>query len=177
MEEKTTFAGDSENKNSLENKEQHIKEARAKFDAYSTSEYDKSYFDEDSGGYIVTNRKRIEHAQTSKNETEKFQKEYEQALVFAKNGHEIEFLKGGSSVNLPDIKFDGVFADLKRTSSHNNITNYAKKAIREQNAKIVLFQFDNETEKIYLELFKLKNKYGIEAHYFFTGKNKVYNNL
>ena len=95
--------------------------------------------------------------------------------MYAKNGHRIEFLKEGS--HLPDVKFDGVYADLKRTSSHNNLVNYAKKAIREQNAEIVLFQFDNETEQIYAELFTLKRKYGIKSYFFFTGKNKIYTNF
>ena len=172
-----TFVDVSINDQNLDIRAENVRAAMAKYNAYDSDVWKKDYFDKVTGGYMVTDRRRIQHAQSSKNETEKFQKEYEQALVFAKNGHCIEFLKEGSRVSLPDVKFDGVLGDLKRTSSHNNIANYAKKAIREQNAEIVLFQFDNETEKIYIELLKLKNKYGIKTYYFFTGSNKVYTNF
>jgi len=42
---------------------------------------------------------------------------------------------------LISININGIAAELKRASSHNNILNYAKKAIFKQNAKIVLFEF------------------------------------
>jgi hypothetical protein len=176
LEKNATFAENSEKDNKLINRGEYIKEARAKFDSYDTTVWRKDYFDDDTGGYIVTDFRRIEHAQSSKNEMDKFQREWEQALVYVKNGHRIEFLKEGSRISLPDVRFDGVLADLKRTSSHNNIAKYAKKATREQNAEIVLFQFDNETERIYKELFDLKEKYGIKAYYFYTGGNKIYTN-
>ena len=177
LKDNATFAGISVKDINLTNKAEYIEKARIKFKSYESKTWRRHYFDDATGGYVVTDRRRIQHAKSSKNETDKFRKEYDQALVYAKNGHSIEFLKEGSRVSLPDLMFDGVLADLKRTSSHNNLVNYAKKAIREQNAEIVLFQFDNETEKIYNELLVLKRKYGIKAYYFFTGKNKIYKNF
>jgi len=62
-------------------------------------------------------------------------------------------------------------AELKKTSSHNNILNYAKKAIHKQDAKIVVFEFEEMTHGIQKELYKIQ-KLGIRAKYF-TTKGKV----
>ena len=57
-----------------------IKAARAKYDSYG-SEWEKAYFDEKSGGYVVSNKLRIEHSKLSKNEKMKYDKEFEMSLV------------------------------------------------------------------------------------------------
>lgn len=65
-------------------------------------------------------------------------------------------------------------ADLKCTDSHNNISKYAKDAFDKKKAKAVIFQFDEETKKIYTELKASKTK-GKEIYYYFTGReNKVF---
>ncbi|MDR1864085.1 MAG: hypothetical protein LBR08_00765 [Bacteroidales bacterium] len=151
-----------------------VKVAREEYNSYDGKKCRHDYFDEITGGYLVPSRQRIEHAKISKNEKAKFDKEFEQALVFAKNGFRMELLKEGSRISLPDARCNNILADLKRTSSHNNIVNYAKKAIHEQHAEMVLFQFDKETDAIYKQLEVVKNK-GIKAYYFFSGKeNKIY---
>ena len=74
-----------------------------------------------------------------------------------------------------DITINGIMAELKKTSSHNNMLNYAKKAVNKQGAAIVLFEFENNTKEIQLELFKLKQM-GIPVYYFFANnRSKVYN--
>lgn len=72
-------------------------------------------------------------------------------------------------VSSPDINIDGIKADLKRLSSHNNIIKEAKEAVRKQGADIVIFQFEKETEQIHLELQNLK-KLGFWVIYFFKGR-------
>jgi hypothetical protein len=94
------------------------------------------------------------------------------ATVFAQNGYRIELLNEGTQ--LPDVRINGELADLKCTASHNNIVRYAKKAVREQGAKMVLFQFDSESEAIYKQVEILKRE-KITGLYFFTGKeSKVF---
>ena len=95
--------------------------------------------------------------------------------VFAKNGYKIEILKERPGFSSSDITINGIMAELKKTSSHNNIMNYAKKAVEKQGAKIVLFEFDMMTGKIRDELNKMKRK-GITVKYF-TSDDKIVFNL
>ncbi len=95
------------------------------------------------------------------------------AEIYALNGYKVEMLAEVPRVSSPDVLIDGLPADLKRTGSHNNIVNYAKKAVREQGAELVLFQLDTMTPEIRKELNKLKS-IGIRCKYFITGEGKVY---
>jgi len=147
-----------------------IKEARAKFDSYG-SEWEKTLFDEDSGGYLVTEKSRILQSQKSPNELKKFDKEQDMCKTLACNGFAVEHLddKKGESY---DIHLNGIKADLKKTGSHNNMVNYAKEAIREQGAEMVVFEFEKETEEIHAEIKRLQSK-KISGIYYFTKKNKA----
>ena len=143
-----------------------IKEARAKFDSYDSNEWVKAFFDECSGGFVVIEKIRVVQSEHSKNEKKKFEKEYGMCKVLARNGNTIEFLadKKGSY----DIHFNGITADLKKTSSHNNVEKYAKDAIREQNAEIVIFEFENNTKEIHAKISKLVKTYNINGFYYFS---------
>ena len=112
-------------------------------------------------------------SQISKNETAKFEKEFGMTKVLAKNGYKIEMLNENSRESSPDIRIDGLLADLKRTSSHNNIVKYAKKATRNQGADLVLFQFEELTPEIRFEINILINM-NIHGKYFVTGSNTLY---
>jgi len=157
-----------ETKEEIINKLEHIKEA--KYNLYG-GEWRLDYFSCDNGGYLVVNKQRIEHSNLSKNEKAKFDKEYAMSLVFAKNGYKIELLEEIPRIPSPDARINGMLADLKRLSSHNNIVKEAKSAIYKQGAEIVLFEFKEMTPKIHEELSKLK-KLGIEIKYF-TSTSKV----
>jgi len=140
----------------------------AKYNSYG-DELKKSYFDEKSGGYLVVDKQRIEQGNINKWEKAKYDKEYNMCMNLAQNGYKIEYLKmtDGSF----DIYLNGVSADLKQTSSHNNILSYAKKATHEQGAKLVIFEFTKETKSIYEQLELLKTL-DIHGKYYFTGKGK-----
>jgi len=146
-----------------------IKEARAKYDLYNTNEWNKNFFDKDTGGYLVTEKARIVQSEKSVNEFKKFDKEQGMCKVLARNGFAVEHLDdmNGSSY---DIHLNGIKADLKKTVSHNNMVHYAKKATNEQGAEMVVFEFDAMTGKIHEELNKLK-RIGINVLYF-TSENK-----
>jgi len=150
------------------------KAAIRKYNSYG-DEWEKAYFDEYSGGFVVINKQRIIHSKTSKNEKAKFDKEYAMCTVLARNGYKVEILIERPGFSSSDITINGTMAELKKTSSHNNMMDYAKKAIYKQGAKIVVFEFEEMTGKIHEELNKLK-MIGIEVKYF-TSKNRIIINL
>ena len=145
---------------------EHIKEA--KYDLYG-SEWHRDYFNHDNGGYLVVDKQRIEQSKLNKQEKEKYEKEYNMCRILAQNGYEVEYLKltEGSF----DIYLNGINADLKKTVSHNNVLDYAKKAVYKQKAKIIIFEFIEMTGKIRDELNKMK-RMGIEVKYF-TSTEKI----
>lgn len=94
------------------------------------------------------------------------------AKVFAKNGYQIELLAETPGKSSYDAKINGQAADLKSSSSANNISRYAKKAIGKQGASVVLFEFEKMTPRVYIELGKLKQK-GIKFYFYEKGENRV----
>ena len=127
---------------------------------YPTDKWEHSYIDA-SGGYVVTEHKRIAESQVSKQELGVYRKEQDMARDLAKQGHKIVHL---AEHNRPvgdryDTLFDGVKADFKSTKSHNNIVKYGEKALEEQGADMVIFRLEEHTSKMYWELQKLKKKF------------------
>lgn len=124
---------------------------------YPIDKWEHSYVDA-SGGYVVTERERIEEGKKSKQERDVFVKEQTMAKDLAKMGHHIEHL---AEHNRPkndryDTLFDGVKADLKSTKSHNNIAKYGKKAFRDQGADMVVFRLEEHAVDMLKELKNLK---------------------
>ena len=113
---------------------------------------------------------RIAQSKKCKNEKEKFWKENGMCIVLAKNGYAVEYLEDIPSSY--DIHLNGIKADLKKTKSHNNMVNYAKEAIREQGAEMVVFELVNMTHAIQKELYTIK-KLDIPVMYFTSGKRIV----
>jgi len=142
---------------------------KAEYNAYNSAKYKRDYFDERTGGYLVIENQRIAQSKLNKQEKEKFEKEREMCMVLAKNGYAVEYLK--DTQGSYDILLNGVPADLKKTASHNNMVKYAKKAVGEQGAKVVVFEFSKVTHNIEKELYSIK-KLGITAMHF-TTKAKV----
>ena len=133
-------------------REEYIKEARAKFNSYNTSSWKRVYFDEHSGGYNVYHK---EHKFTKiggGGEAEMFV-----GIMLAKNcGKQIEFLPEGKKKG-PDVKFDEQTWDIKSISraNENTIRKYILDARKADNA---IFYW-NENNK----LADLKNAMNREA--------------
>jgi hypothetical protein len=144
-----------------------IIDSRKEYLSHDVETWRRDYFDREKGGYLVIHRQRIEHSKISKNEKDKFDKEYAMSMVFAQNGYRIEMLKERSGLSSSDITINGITAELKKTSSHNNIISYAKKATRKQGAKMVLFEFDRMNVETMKELMKLKGL-NIPIKYYLT---------
>ena len=127
----------------------------------------------EKGGNVSVNASRLENANKSKQEFEKFKKEHHMCRVLADNGYNIEMLEEKPGVSSSDILINGIKADLKSTRSAANIVKYAKKAVQKQDAELVIFEFENETEEIYKQLQVLKSK-DIKCKYYFQGRDKIY---
>jgi len=148
----------------------YIKEARAKYNSYN-NEWQHDYFNHGNGGYLVVDKQRIEQSEINKQEKKKYDKEHDMCLTLAQNGHKVEYLK--MTEGCFDIYLNGIAADLKKTKSYNNISGYAKKAIREQRAELVVFEFAKETGDIHAELELLK-KINIHGYFYFSNnKSRV----
>ena len=151
-----------------------ITEAREQYDSYNANEWEKTFFDEKTGGYLVTEKARIVKSKKSDNEFKKFDKEQGMCKVLARNGFTVEHLddKNGNSY---DIHLNKIKADLKKTGSHNNIEIYAKDAIRKQGAEIVVFEFENNTKDIHAKILKLVKTYDIHGFFYFShSKDKIF---
>lgn len=150
---------------------------REEFNSYDRKQWVHSYISKKQNGFVVTDKKRLEEAKTSKNERDKFKKEYRLCRVAADNGHKVEFLKGTNRTpgQTYDIRLDGVPTDLKATASISNIVKYAKKAYKKQGAKAVLFEFEKSLPEVYDKLNEAKRKYNIHIYFYFKGDNVIKN--
>lgn len=132
-------------------------------------EHGRSYGYAGGGSVSVPTSRRAEAGQT-KNERGKLAKELRTARVFAHAGYRIDFTPKGAGTH--DVFINGVPADIKRLSSHNNIVRHARHASNEQGAKMVLFEFTKHTPEIQREIDKL-TRIGIHGKYFYRGENTV----
>lgn len=140
------------------------------------TEWMKDYFNGNNGGFLATHQDRRKAAEASKNERQKYEKEEAMCRTFAEGGYRVEHLAEQAGISSPDILIDGLKADLKRVSSHNNVVKYARKAIEKQEAECVLFQIDSMTEQMRNELHALKRR-NIKVLYFVTGEEKQIHTL
>lgn len=120
-----------------------------------------------TGGYLVTQRKRIRESRKSKNEGEKYAKEHFMCQILKRHGFQVEHLSDNKSEGTYDITINGIPADLKRMRTHTNIQKKAKHSINEQGAKYIIFQFDDWNEKFRAEIECIKRK-GIHGYYFIS---------
>lgn len=93
--------------------------------------------------------------------------------VFADNGYKIEMLEERAGISSPDVNINGKLADLKSTKGAGNIVKYAHKAIKKQQAEILLFEFEQQSIEVEKELDKLRRK-GINGFYYYKEEKKVH---
>jgi hypothetical protein len=123
------------------------------------------FFDSKKGGYLVVDNERIEQGKVNKQEQEKYKKEYNMCLTLAQNGYKVEYLK--MTEGSFDIYLNGISTELKKTASHNNLVDYAKKAVHKQKAKLVVFEFKTMNAETMKEMLKLKGM-NIPVKYYLT---------
>ena len=137
--------------------------------AYDTAVWVRTHYNNASGGYVATQRERAEFARRNKQETAKFQKEQAMCIVLANAGFKIEHLVEKPGISSPDIKINGVPADLKRMDGPANIVKKGLQAVKKQGAKKVVFQFEKWNERYQRAIEELQRK-GVHGYYFITGK-------
>ncbi|MBQ7735202.1 MAG: hypothetical protein IJT61_04615 [Bacteroidales bacterium] len=153
-----------------EKKRMMVERMRKIYDSYDEDRYNKVYFDEETGGYVVEEKARHEKSLKSPNEKEKYEKEKGMCIDLAKRGFKIEHLDDSGWGY--DIHMNKTSADLKKLSSANNIRRHAKHAVYDQKAERVVFKFEKMNDSIHKELNKLTEK-GIHGCYYVTGEEDV----
>ena len=156
--------------------ENNVRKAYRKYNSYDESKWEKTAFYPDTGGYLVTDRKRI--AQMGQ-DTDKDRKEIRTANFFASKGFQIEYLEdmpGTYDVNVVGkARFivNGKRADMKSSVSGNNIVHYAKHAVKDQGAEFVLIEFQQHHKKISEAINEMRRNH-IKGYYYFMGEDKYY---
>ena len=116
---------------------------------------------------------RVANGQRNKQEAAKLAKETHMCRVFADNGYKIEMLEEKAGISSPDVKINGKLADLKSTKGAGNIVKYAHKAIKQQKADIIIFEFEQQSIELEKELDKLRRQ-GINGFYYYKEEKKVH---
>lgn len=150
------------------------------FYAYG-SEWERTFFDEKTGGFLVTELSR-KYRPMSKNDKETFLKEQEMAIQYASFGFQIEHLNEIPGFSSPDARIkrlgislivNGRTADFKRLSSGNNIYKEGKDVRFKKKADLVLFEFTSHFDGIKRALEKLSDK-RIQGYFFYSAEKKYY---
>lgn len=96
-------------------------------------------------------------------------------VTFAQAGYGIVHLR--ERTGLFDVLCNGVPAELKKTRSASNLDHYVSHALNNQQAQIVLIEFEKETREIHNKLHKYK-KAGKHIIYYFTGReDRIYSTI
>lgn len=148
-----------------------VEDARREYLSLS-SEYKRICFDEQSGGYVAIHKDRIPTATSSGNERRVYEKELNMATTFAKHGFRQQLILEPENTAGVDVICNGIKADYKQLSSHNNILKQAKHAIAKQGANMILFEFTKRNPKIGEKLHQLKQM-GIRAYYYYSDDPKT----
>lgn len=162
-------------KQAVENAVKELENTKKEFENYDPVKWKHSYISTQNG-FVVTEKKRLEEAKASKNEKEKFKKEYRMCRVAADNGHRVEFLNGTERTpgQTYDIHLDGVATDLKATGSVGNIVKHARKAYKEQGAKAVLFEIQAPTPTLFHKFGEIKRKYDLKVYFYFAEQKVLF---
>ena len=137
-------------------------------DKYDKKTWEHTYIAEK--GYVVTHKERLAEANLSRQEKEKYAKELEMCKIIANNGHIVEHLAdmNRSDGYTYDTKVDNIPTDLKCiTGGVGNMVKYAKHAIREQGADVVLFEIPSHEQKYYDALNEIKRKVDGRVMFYF----------
>lgn len=162
-----------ENKAKEHHKKERLEKSRKEYNSYEETKYKKDFFNEDNGGYLVTSLERIKESEKSPNEGKKYKKEHDMCLEFAQYGLRIQHLEDNKDAGTFDTYCDGIPADLKRTKGYGNIEKYTKEAYSKQNARMMLFQFDNWGPDFKKEIYNLKQR-NFHGYYIITGKKGLH---
>jgi hypothetical protein len=146
------------------------------------AEWERTVFDERTGGFIVTELQR-KYRPMSKNDITTYLKEQRMALKYASFGFQIEHRYERPGYSSPDAFIrrhgrgayivNGQLSDFKSTKSANNIVKYGEYAVKKQGAQLVLFEFTAHAKGITNGLKTLYQK-GTHGYYYFDDELMYY---
>lgn len=163
-----------------------IASSRNMFDSYALNKWEHTYFNGNTGGFVVTDLARIppESETNQSNEGKKYRKERSMCIDLADFGLGVKHLFEKAGVSSADIIVDrgkhavveinGKTADLKALNNSNNIRREAKDTFeKKKKADLIVFRFAKRDRKIENEIRKLarKNWHGM---YYFRGENELH---
>jgi hypothetical protein len=121
-------------------REEHIIEAKGKYNAYSTEEWIKAGFDEYSGGYIVIHK-------GHKFDIKNGEYELKTATILANNGYVVELMDEPGRVPQYDAKVNNIPTEIKIMNGFRNIHKRAEAASHQGASRIVYYIcFDDNKE-------------------------------
>ena len=151
------------------------------FYSYDSS-WERTYFHEETGGFVVTSLMRISEANKSKNNLTIFFKERRMCIKLSSFGFQIEHLYELPGVSSPDIalrrhgcyvRIHGKTAELKQLSSSNKIYREGINARYKKGADLLIIEFTKHTMGILREIGRLTGK-GVHGYYYFLNEDTYY---
>ena len=117
-----------------------VESSRVVFDSYDSNVWKKDYFDEDTGGYVITHKG---HRFDIVNGVY----ELETAKTLAKNGYFVEMMNEPGRLLQYDARVNGIPTEFKIMSGFRNIHKRAEDASYQGAKRIVYYiKFDNDHE-------------------------------
>lgn len=152
-----------------------------RFMGYDERIWQKTLFNQETGGYVVTELSRIPKRDAHQNVKDVFEKEQAMCRDLAGFGFGVRHLYERAGRTDPDVNVDygthslveinGIKADLKALNNSNNIRREAKDVYESGKAQIAIFKFTQHDSRIPREINKLRNK-GWHGIYYYAGENR-----
>ena len=160
-----------------------ISENKKEFEAFDDAVWQKTSFNEKTGGYVITEIKRIPDDTANPNIKAVFSKEQSMCLDLAGFGFCIKHLYECPGISSADIsinrglhsiiEINGKTADLKELNKSNNIRKEAKDTFeKKQKADLIVFKFKSHDRQIAHEISKLNAKGWHGLYYYENEKIK-----
>lgn len=157
--------------------------SRQEYEAYDTKSWERTYYNDKTGGYVVTQRKRIPPEHVHQNVKDAFMKEQNMCRDLADFGYGVKHLYESPGIGSADVEIsrgnhsfveiNGKTADLKELNNANNIRREAIDTFfKKKKADIIVFKFKTHDRRIENEINKLKRK-GWHGIYYYAGGGEL----
>ena len=158
--------------------------SKEEYESYDNAVWEHTYFNKETGGYLVTELSRITEGERNHQTMSDFAKEREAALKYASWGFQIEHLADRRNVGGnpdarvwregPSVRVNGLLADIKTVTTPKKFVKRVNEAF-EQGSKMVLLHltYERNDRKLKKQIESLKEN-GRRGYYYFDGENRYY---
>jgi hypothetical protein len=157
-----------------------IEDSLIEFNSYDENVWEKTMFNTETGGYVVTELRRIPPIRLKRLRAT-FNKEQDMCYDLAGFGFGVKHIYERNNKADPDInltrgmhsivEINGIKADLKSLRTSNNIRREAKDVFESGKGCFVVFQFEQHDRRIPFEIYKLSKK-GWHGLYYYADEKK-----